>query len=167
MPSAQSWNAHATSNSERFVKRLPTWHSWLITIPWRKTWLWNHRTIWLQSCWQISRNQLISIKEIGFRQYHSLIETHWKLNSLYSLFLDREPPGWVAWTDSIALYVLPSATKSTFQPWDPTSNDALEALRETAMDSSYWEKLAGHYSEENHETVITQDNVSCVKSICE
>lgn len=35
------------------------------------------------------------------------------------------------------------------------------------MDPSYWEQLAVYYSEENHETNITQDNVSCVKSICE
>ncbi|KAG5648200.1 hypothetical protein DXG03_006155 [Asterophora parasitica] len=81
------------------------------------------------------------------------------------LFLDREPPGWVAWENSITLYLPPNPTISVFQSWDPSSKDAVETFRESATDASYWEKVAGHYSEENHETVITQDNVSFVKSI--
>ncbi|KAF8058272.1 hypothetical protein FPV67DRAFT_1786012 [Lyophyllum atratum] len=81
------------------------------------------------------------------------------------LFLDQDPPGWVAWENSITLYIPPNPTKSAFQPWDPSSKDTLETLRNSAVDPSYWVKLASHYSEENHETSITQDNVSLVKSI--
>ncbi|KAF5377624.1 hypothetical protein D9615_005155 [Tricholomella constricta] len=81
------------------------------------------------------------------------------------LFLDRNPPGWVAWEDSITLYLPPNPTISAFQSWDPSSKAALETFRESATDPSYWENVAGLYSEENHETVITQDNVSFVKSI--
>ncbi|RDB28522.1 Proteasome activator complex subunit 4 [Hypsizygus marmoreus] len=81
------------------------------------------------------------------------------------IFFDREPPGWAAWDNSITLYKPPSPTKSTFRPWEPASQDAIEAVRESVTDPEYWEKLAGHFSEENHETSVTQDNVSCVKSI--
>jgi proteasome activator subunit 4 len=65
------------------------------------------------------------------------------------------------------LYSLPHATKSTFQPWDPSSSSTIDTLREVALDSAWWEKLVSYYSEENHETTIIQDNVSCIKSICE
>ncbi|KAG5652289.1 hypothetical protein H0H81_005549 [Sphagnurus paluster] len=80
-------------------------------------------------------------------------------------FLDREPPGWVAWDNSVALYLPPHPTQSAFQTWDPSSENAIEAFRESAVDPTYWEQVASHYSEENHETVIAQDNVSFVKSI--
>ena len=82
------------------------------------------------------------------------------------MFNEKDPPGWIAWSDSISLYTIPDKTKSTFQPWDPSSKDAVAALRELATDPSYWEQLGVYYSEENRETNIIQDNVSCVKSIC-
>ncbi|GLB36425.1 putative protein with domain of unknown function (DUF3437) [Lyophyllum shimeji] len=81
------------------------------------------------------------------------------------LFLDQDPPGWLVWEDSITLYLPPSRTKSPFQAWDPTSKDALEVFRKSAVDTSYWGNVVDRYSEENHETAITQDNVSFVKSI--
>ncbi|EFI28576.1 membrane protein [Coprinopsis cinerea okayama7 len=80
---------------------------------------------------------------------------------------DSEPPGWLVWGKSVPLYSLPHATKSTFQPWDPSSSSTIDTLREVALDSAWWEKLVSYYSEENHETTIIQDNVSCIKSICE
>ena len=35
------------------------------------------------------------------------------------------------------------------------------------MNSNYWKKLSNHFSEENNNEGVTQDNISCVKSICE
>ncbi|KAG6866832.1 hypothetical protein C0991_008768 [Blastosporella zonata] len=81
------------------------------------------------------------------------------------LFLDRDPPGWVAWDDSVTLYLPPSPTKSAFSTWDPTSQNTVEALRETVTEPEFWEEVAEHYAEENHETTISQDNASFVKSI--
>ncbi|KAF8898398.1 hypothetical protein BD779DRAFT_1607219 [Infundibulicybe gibba] len=81
------------------------------------------------------------------------------------IFLDKNPCGWIAWPKSIALYTPPDASSSTFQPWEKLSTDTVAAIRGAVMDASFWEKLSGYYSEENHETTITQDNVSCVKSI--
>lgn len=62
--------------------------------------------------------------------------------------------------------MLPDPTESTFQPWESASEDAIQAVREIATNSQYWEDLSTYYAEENHETTIIQDNVSCVKSIC-
>ncbi|KAG6902315.1 hypothetical protein C0995_001694 [Termitomyces sp. Mi166 len=81
------------------------------------------------------------------------------------LFLDRDPPGWVAWDDSVALYLPPSPTKSAFSIWDPASKDTIEMFRDSATDPEFWEDVSEHYAEENHETTLTQDNASFVKSI--
>ncbi|KAF8226105.1 hypothetical protein L208DRAFT_1425249 [Tricholoma matsutake] len=81
------------------------------------------------------------------------------------VFCDKDPPGWIAWRDSISLYIIPDSKESTFQSWDPSNDGAVVVLHGTVTDSSYWEQLAVYYSEENHETTIKQDNVSCVKSI--
>ncbi|KAG6845633.1 hypothetical protein H0H87_005840 [Tephrocybe sp. NHM501043] len=81
------------------------------------------------------------------------------------LFLDQDPPGWVAFDDSVAMYLPPSPTKSALAPWDSTSKETLETLRETVTEPEFWEEIAEHYAEENHETTITQDNASFVKSI--
>ncbi len=82
------------------------------------------------------------------------------------IFYDKNPPGWLVWNKTVALYELPHKSNSTFQPWDSASEDAIDAVREIATDPQYWENLSLYYSEENHETTIIQDNVSCVKSIC-
>ncbi|KAG6832246.1 hypothetical protein H0H92_004211 [Tricholoma furcatifolium] len=80
------------------------------------------------------------------------------------LFFDQDPPGWVAWNDSVSLYLPPSSTLSVFSTWEPASKEAVETLREAATDSEFWEAVAEHYAEENHETSLTQDNASFVKS---
>ena len=71
------------------------------------------------------------------------------------------------WRESVSLYLSPHSSKSTFEPWEAASEDVIQAIREMTTDSKYWENLSTYYSEENHETTMTQDNVSCVKSICE
>jgi proteasome activator subunit 4 len=82
------------------------------------------------------------------------------------IFYDKNPPGWLVWNNSVALFMLPHASESTFL-WESASEDAIQAIREITTGSKYWENLSTYYSEENHETTIIQDNVSCVKSICE
>ncbi|KDR84809.1 hypothetical protein GALMADRAFT_217878 [Galerina marginata CBS 339.88] len=81
------------------------------------------------------------------------------------IFYDKNPPGWLVWDKTISLYTLPHPTKSTFETWDLASGDAIQAVRDLTTDSEFWENVSTYYSEENHETTITQDNVSCVKSI--
>ncbi|KAK2462050.1 hypothetical protein APHAL10511_006513 [Amanita phalloides] len=81
------------------------------------------------------------------------------------ILYDKNPPAWIAWDNTMSLYMLPDDTKSTFAPWDESSHDALYALRQVVNKASFWESLSTYYSEENHETVIIQDDVSCVKSI--
>ncbi|KAF8203239.1 hypothetical protein BJ912DRAFT_842338 [Pholiota molesta] len=80
------------------------------------------------------------------------------------IFYDKNPPGWLVWNNSVALFMLPHASESTFL-WESASEDAIQAIREITTASKYWENLSTYYSEENHETTIIQDNVSCVKSI--
>lgn len=81
--------------------------------------------------------------------------------------MDNFLDGWLAWDKTLTVYRAPDNTKGTFEPWDPACQAAIEALREMACDKAYWKKLAVYFSEENHELAMTQDNVSCVKSICE
>jgi proteasome activator subunit 4 len=81
------------------------------------------------------------------------------------LLYDKRPPAWLAWDSTITLYKLPDDTKSTFGPWDETAQDAVNMLRQTVMQESFWDKLSTYYSEENNESSIIQDDVSCVKSI--
>jgi len=70
------------------------------------------------------------------------------------------------WNDTVSLYTLPHASRSTFQPWEPRSADAVQAIREITTDPEYWVNMSTYYSEENQETTIIQDNVSVVKSVC-
>ncbi|CAA7258799.1 unnamed protein product [Cyclocybe aegerita] len=81
------------------------------------------------------------------------------------VFYDKNPPGWLVWNDTIAMYTQPHPSKSTFQPWEAASADAIETIRKITTTSDFWESVSTYYSEENHETSVTQDNVSCVKSI--
>lgn len=71
------------------------------------------------------------------------------------------------WQETVSLYLSPHSSKSTFEPWEAASQDAVQAIREMTTDPEYWENISTYYSEENHETTMTQDNVSCIKSICE
>jgi proteasome activator subunit 4 len=69
------------------------------------------------------------------------------------------------WQETVSLYLSPHSSKSTFEPWE-ASEDVVQAIREVTTAPGYWENLSTYFSEENHETYISQDNVSCVKSIC-
>lgn len=82
------------------------------------------------------------------------------------MFLDKDPPGWVTWGDSVSLFKVPDMVKSTFQPWETLSDAAIAAVREIALTATFWKQLAMYFSEENHEVMIIMDNVSYVKSIC-
>ncbi|KAJ7456675.1 hypothetical protein FB451DRAFT_613190 [Mycena latifolia] len=82
-----------------------------------------------------------------------------------SQFLDKDPPGWLAWGDSLSVYNPPDTTSSTFQPWENSSAQAIAAVREIALTPTFWTQLAMYFSEENHEVAIILDNVSYVKSI--
>lgn len=86
--------------------------------------------------------------------------------SLFSFYLERNPPGWLTWPKTLSVYKPPDSIKSTFQPWDSASAAAIEAVRKLATDPTFWKALSTYYSEENHEESITQDNVSVVKSLC-
>ncbi|KAJ7462702.1 hypothetical protein B0H11DRAFT_2310714 [Mycena galericulata] len=81
------------------------------------------------------------------------------------VFLDKNPPGWLTWCDSISVFKVPDAVKSTFQPWETLSDPAVAAVRDIALTTAFWKQLAMYFSEENHEVTIIMDNVSYVKSI--
>ncbi|KAJ7597613.1 hypothetical protein C8J56DRAFT_1001469 [Mycena floridula] len=81
------------------------------------------------------------------------------------LFLDKEMECSLAWRNTISLYKPSDQSKSTFLPWETASQDAISVVREQALDTAFWKKLQLYFAEENHETTLTQDNVSCVKSI--
>ncbi|GBE78103.1 hypothetical protein SCP_0109850 [Sparassis crispa] len=81
------------------------------------------------------------------------------------IFRDKISSGWLAWNETFDCFLAPSSTKSTFQPWEEGSEEAVAAVRDIVKDPSYWKKLSAHYSAENHNEVISQDNASCVKSI--
>ncbi|KAF4606976.1 hypothetical protein EYR38_001031 [Pleurotus pulmonarius] len=80
-------------------------------------------------------------------------------------FYEHDPPGWLAWPSRFSLLASPHPTRSTFQPWDRTSEAAVTTLRTVAMDPEFWENLITYYAEETDEVSLTQDNVSTVKSI--
>jgi proteasome activator subunit 4 len=84
----------------------------------------------------------------------------------HSLFCDKTPQGWLAWSHELELYHLAQPTSSTFLPWEKGSAAAVASVREVVTNPSFWTNLSERLSEENHQDVITQDNVSCVKSIC-
>ena len=72
----------------------------------------------------------------------------------------------MVWSNTVELYSLPDRKKSTFSPWEASSAAAVDVVREITTSSRFWEDVSAYYSEENHETSIILDNVSCVKSIC-
>lgn len=79
--------------------------------------------------------------------------------------LDKNPPGWIACGNKIDFYMPADDRKSTFLPWEASSEPAVEIIQSIVLSDDFWEKLSGHYSEENHEDTVTQDNVSFIKSI--
>ena len=64
-------------------------------------------------------------------------------------------------------FLVAHASKSTFQPWDASSDDVVMTIRTMAKDPAFWKKLSTHYSAENNSDVVLQDNLCFVKSICE
>ncbi|KZT19390.1 hypothetical protein NEOLEDRAFT_1142177 [Neolentinus lepideus HHB14362 ss-1] len=80
------------------------------------------------------------------------------------LLCDKPATGWLAWGETFDSFLLPP-TDNAAQIWEPASMDAISAIRTMAMDTSYWKRLSNHFSSENHAETISQDNVSCVKSI--
>ena len=93
---------------------------------------------------------------------------HWIVSNRSScrIFYDKHPPGWLVWSDAIILYAAPDNTNSTFQPWEASSAGAVEEVRKITTSPKFWENVSVYYAEENHETTIILDNVSCIKSIC-
>lgn len=81
------------------------------------------------------------------------------------IFLDKELECSLAWKSRLSLYCLPHSSRSTFQPWEAASQEAVSVVREIVSSPRFWQKLQGYLSEENHEQSMVQDNVSCVKSI--
>ena len=96
-----------------------------------------------------------------------LIPVTFILNPSSRMFCDKSLQGWLAWSDEQELYHVPHPTRSTFLPWEKASEAAIASVRDVVTDSSFWKQLSGHFAEETHEVVVTQDNISCVKSICE
>lgn len=85
---------------------------------------------------------------------------------IHRLFCDKSPPGWLAWTETLDLYLPPHASSSTFQPWQETSQSAVQCVRKIVTEEHFWKELSTHYAEENHRTSVSQDNMSFVKTIC-
>ncbi|KII93397.1 hypothetical protein PLICRDRAFT_694576 [Plicaturopsis crispa FD-325 SS-3] len=81
------------------------------------------------------------------------------------LYCDKISSGWLAWSSTLELFLPPYPIKSTFQPWEPTSESVVAVFREAATDASYWTSLSTYLSEENHENGVTDDNIANVKSI--
>lgn len=89
------------------------------------------------------------------------------LKHVCRLLCEKPSSGWLVWGKVVDLFLAPHSQKPTFLPWADECRDNIAAYREIAKDEAFWKKLAKHYSSENHAEVITQDHVSCVKSICE
>ena len=72
--------------------------------------------------------------------------------------------GWLACRKTRTAYSPPHTNTPTFQ-WELGSQDAISCLHEMAKDADFWEKVSGYFAEENHESTVVQDHISCVKSI--
>lgn len=75
--------------------------------------------------------------------------------------------GWLVWPETYPAFLAPDSTQFSPPSWEAGSQEALKALREVTLKPSFWKDLSTHYSSENHSDVCVQDNISCVKSICE
>lgn len=81
------------------------------------------------------------------------------------MYCDTLHEGWLAWSGTLTAYKPPHESKSTFE-WESLSAEAVSCLREVTVDANFWKKLSSHFAEENHENIVVQDHISCVKSIC-
>jgi hypothetical protein len=68
---------------------------------------------------------------------------------------------------TLDLFVVPTDDAVLANSWDASSQENLAVYRELATDPAFWKSLSKHFTAENHAEVISQDHVSCVKSICE
>ena len=50
-----------------------------------------------------------------------------------------QDPFWLAWHDHMTMAHVPDAVKSTYQPWEPASQEAVNAVREMATTKQFWE----------------------------
>ncbi|KAI0094570.1 armadillo-type protein [Irpex rosettiformis] len=82
------------------------------------------------------------------------------------LLFEKVPTGWLAWSDTSA-FLLPPDSSTPMSACHPDCQDALNVIRKEVTQPSFWEKLAKHYTLENHSEVIVQDNASCIKSLFE
>ena len=64
-------------------------------------------------------------------------------------------------------FLAPHQTKPTFLPWDASCDEVVSTFRTTCNEPEFWKQLSTHYSAENNSDVILQDNLCCVKSICD
>ncbi|KAH7923993.1 hypothetical protein BV22DRAFT_1196262 [Leucogyrophana mollusca] len=80
------------------------------------------------------------------------------------VYLDEMLQGWIAWSPETTFCAQPQLTTPTFV-WEKVSESTVACVREIALDANFWKKLTTHFAEENHETVVVQDHISCVKSI--
>ncbi|KAI0724287.1 hypothetical protein C8T65DRAFT_714470 [Cerioporus squamosus] len=78
---------------------------------------------------------------------------------------DKLGSGWIALGKTVDFFLMPHATKSTFQPWNAGSDESVSTIRSITTASSFWDKLSTHYSAENNSDVVSQDNLCFVKSI--
>ncbi|KAF5384678.1 hypothetical protein D9757_006201 [Collybiopsis confluens] len=105
-------------------------------------------------------NPSFALQQQFLKAYRNTVESSPDL-----LFCDKNPQGWVGWNSSITLYKPPHPTQSSLLAWESASQDAVSAASKLASSSSYWKKLTKYLSEETNETTMTQDHVSCIKSI--
>ncbi|KAF8649879.1 hypothetical protein AX16_005641 [Volvariella volvacea WC 439] len=80
-------------------------------------------------------------------------------------FRDRDPPGWLVHGNSLPLYMLPPPEFSVLSAWETESQPILEAMQQVLVTKGFWERLVAKYSEETSADIMTQDHVSCIKSI--
>ncbi|KAI0702460.1 hypothetical protein BC835DRAFT_1411015 [Cytidiella melzeri] len=80
------------------------------------------------------------------------------------ILFEKVYSGWLAWTDETG-FLLPPATSTPTDACHFECHEARDVIRKEVTQSLFWEKLAKHYTAENHSEVIIQDNASCVKSI--
>ncbi|KAF9535513.1 hypothetical protein CPB83DRAFT_841889 [Crepidotus variabilis] len=113
----------------------------------------------------LKRSVLVKLSPTSTTQFLDQYISPFDSSQTGPIFYDKNPPGWLVLPGSVSLYLPPDATRSTFLPWEPGSLEAIQAIRDITTTSKFWEDVSVYYSEENHETTIIQDNVSCVKSI--
>lgn len=81
-----------------------------------------------------------------------------------NLYFDHMTEGWLACRQTRTAYRPPYTDTPMFQ-WESRSEDAICCVREMVKDADFWDKVSGYFAEENHESTVLHDHISCVKSI--